>query len=207
MASANVHGLILDYGEVLSYPQRKDVIQRMARRLQVPLDQFEAAYWCYRDAHHVDLPASAYWRRILDALAPATPEVQSTIEWLIESDVEPWTEYRDEVWDLARLFRAVGGVTALLSNGVPEVMARVRAQRRLAAYFDTVIVSCEVGLAEPNPRIFEITLSRLGIEPDQALFVDDRTENLEAAAGLGLLVFHFTGDGAVQQLRTVLQHL
>ena len=93
----------------------------------------------------------------------------------------------------------------MLSNGVPEVMARVRSERELATYFDAVIVSCEVGVAKPDPTIYEIILSRLRVEPHQALFVDDRIENLEGAARLGLRVFRFFGDGAVNQLRTVLQ--
>jgi len=205
MVGSNLQALILDYGEVLSHPQRVEVVRRLAHGLGVSVDQFTAAYLQHRDAYHINLPASVYWSRVLDSLGVASPAGQSTIQWLTEGDADSWTAYRDEVWELARSFRDAGGVTAMLSNGVPEVMARVRSERELATYFDAVIVSCEVGVAKPDPTIYEIILSRLRVEPHKALFVDDRIENLEGAARLGLRVFRFFGDGAVNQLRTVLQ--
>jgi len=122
------------------------------------------------------------------------------IDRLIDMDVSSWAEYRDEVWDLARSFRAGGGRTAFLSNGVPETMTRLRAERPLDRWFDVVVVSYEVGLAKPDPRIFELCLSRLGAHPREALFVDDRAENVAAAERLGIRTFHFTGDDASARL-------
>jgi len=119
---------------------------------------------------------------------------------LVEADVASWTRYREEVWDLALSFRLDGGRTAFLSNGVVEAMARIRAERHLERWFDVVVVSCEVGAAKPNPVIFEMCLSQLGVKPRQALFVDDRIENIEGAARLGLQTLHFIGTDAVSRL-------
>jgi HAD superfamily hydrolase (TIGR01509 family) len=63
-----------------------------------------------------------------------------------------------------------------------------------------VVVSCEVGVAKPDPLIFQMCLTRLGVEPSRALFVDDRIENIEGAARLGLRTFHFIGADAVPRL-------
>ncbi len=106
------------------------------------------------------------------------------------------------MWILTRVFRDDGGRTAFLSNGVPEAMARIRADRPLEAWFDVVIVSCEVGIAKPDPVIYELCLSRLGVTPNAALFVDDRIENLQSAASLGIRTFHFDGDDALSRLHT-----
>ena len=89
----------------------------------------------------------------------------------------------------------------MLSNGVPEVMARIRSERALDSWFDVVVVSCEIGCAKPDPRIYEICLSRLGVAADRALFVDDRTANIEAAAKLGIQTLHFAGDQPVRELK------
>src|SRR2546422_7182142 len=48
-----------------------------------------------------------------------------SIDQLVKADVASWTEYREEIWDLAQSFRARGGRTAFLSNGVPEAMAKI----------------------------------------------------------------------------------
>ncbi len=89
----------------------------------------------------------------------------------------------------------------MLSNGVPEVMARIRAERTLESWFVVVVVSCEVGCTKPDPRIYEICLSRLGVAADRTLFVDDRAVNVEAAAQLGIQTLHFTGDHSMRDLR------
>lgn len=199
-------GLILDYGDVLSRPQRLDGLRTMAERLGVSADAFHAAYWQHRRAYDGGLPAAQYWGRVLETLGPrdgeaATPAV---VERLVAADVASWTDYREEMWALARTFRTAGGRTAFLSNGVPEIVGHLRTARALDTAFDAVVVSCEVGLLKPDPAIFRLCLERLAVEAERALFVDDRDENVKAAGRLGIRIFHFAGDDAVARLRALL---
>jgi putative hydrolase of the HAD superfamily len=202
----DLHALILDYGDVLSRPQRDRCVQAMADRLGVLVSAFRAAYRQHRRPYDAGLPAADYWQRVLDTLGRGTPamDTAATIEWLIGTDVDSWTDYREETWALARAFRAGGRLTAFLSNGIPEVMARLRAERALGSCFDVIVVSSEVGLTKPDPRIYELCLARLGVDAARALFVDDRIENVEAAAAVGLRTLHFTGDESVGVLRELL---
>jgi len=186
---------------VLTHVQRDQWLDAMAAELRVPGRRFRDAYWEHRHAYDGGLPAADYWRLVADAVGrPVDEGVQPSIGRLIDLDVSSWVEYRDEVWDLARRFRAGGGRTAFLSNGVPEIMARLRAERALDQWFDVVVVSYEVGLAKPDPRIFELCLSRLGAQAAETLFVDDREENVSAAEQLGLRALHFSGDDAARRL-------
>ena len=197
-----LEALILDYGNVLSHPQRDDWFEAMAARTGVSANAFRDAYWRYRHPYDAGLPAAEYWRRVLDTLGHSsrTLDQEAIIDRLVEADVASWTVYREEMWDLAQSFRVKGGRTAFLSNGVPEAMARIRVDRPLQEWFDVVVVSCEVGVAKPDRRIYQMCLSRLGVEPRRALFVDDRIENIEAAASIGIQTFHFVGDDAVSRL-------
>jgi putative hydrolase of the HAD superfamily len=195
-------GLILDYGNVLSHAQDRTWMDRAARRLGADATALRAAYWRHRHAYDAELPAAAYWQRVVAAARPAAALDPGDLAWLIAADVASWSVYHDEVWTLAARFRAAGGRTALLSNSGPEVMARVRADRPLEARFDAVVISCEVGLAKPDPRIFRLCLERLGLAADAALFVDDRADNVEAAAGVGLRTLQFEGPDALERLRT-----
>ena len=197
-------GLILDYGNVLSHAQDQSWMDASARRLGADPAAFRAAYWEHRHAYDVDLPAAAYWQRVVAAVRPA-PLLTSDLGWLIAADVASWSVYHDEVWALAARFRATGGRTAFLSNSGPEVMARVRADHPLEVRFDAVVISCAVGLAKPDPRIFELCLARLGLSAAAALFVDDRADNVEAAAALGLQTLQFEGAGALDRLRALVR--
>ncbi len=204
---AGLEALIVDYGDVLSRPQWAESVEAMASRVGVAVDAFRAAYRQHRNSYDAGLPAGEYWRRVLGTLGHPSEATSApaTVAWLIQEDVESWTHYREEVWDLVRSFRANGGRTAMLSNGVPEVMARVRSERILDLWFDVVVVSCEVGCAKPDPRIYEICLSRLEVAANRALFVDDLTANIEAAAKLGVQTLHFTSDRSVRDLKVRMQ--
>lgn len=58
-------------------------------------------------------------------------------------------------------------------------------------YFKGWVLSHEVGVLKPDPRIFAAALERAGIEAYEALFVDDQSANVDAARSLGLDAFQF----------------
>ena len=197
-------GLILDYGNVLSRPQEQTWMDEAARRLGGDVAAFRAAYWRQRHAYDADLPAARYWQRVADAVRPRAL-APDELDWLVSTDVASWSVYHDEVWALAARFRAAGGRTALLSNGGPEVAARVRADHPLETCFDAVVISCEVGLSKPDPRIFRLCLERVGLRAPDALFVDDRADNVEGAAAVGLRTLRFDGPDALERLRALVE--
>jgi putative hydrolase of the HAD superfamily len=199
-------GLILDYGNVLTRAQDQTWMDGAARRLGADATAFRAAYWQHRHDYDADLSAAAHWGRVLavsrpgaDALAPVD------LAWLVEADIASWSVYHDEVWTLAAEFRRSGGRTAFLSNSGPEVMARVRGDRALEARFDAVVISCEVGLSKPDPRIYQLCLDRLGLAARETLFVDDRADNVEGAARVGLQTLQFEGPDALERLRALVR--
>lgn len=186
-----LRALILDYGEVLSLPQDAGLADEMAAVAGVTRERFQQAYWRHRRAYDLGRRATDYWRDTLHDLEISDDAI---IPALIDLDVRSWTGYNDPMWTLAREVRASGLKTAILSNGVPEVMARVVSDRPLTPLFDVVVVSYELGHAKPEREIYDATLARLGVAPGEALFVDDRAENIAAARDLGLRAFHFTGS-------------
>ena len=63
--------------------------------------------------------------------------------------------------------------------------------------FDGVMVSSTVHLIKPDVRIYELLCSTCGLKPQECVFIDDRPENVEAAAAVGMKGIVFTGDYAV----------
>jgi putative hydrolase of the HAD superfamily len=177
--ASTIRALILDFGEVLTRPQPRHIIERMASMTRLPVDQFLSRYWRHRNAYDSGLTGREYWCRVLEG-SNGIPA--SLVSELIEMDALSWTDYRDAVWDIAAEFRARGNPIAMLSNGVVEIICRVRAERRLDTMFDVVIVSCEVGQCKPEPGIYRMCTDGLAVPAALTLFVDDRIENLSAAA-------------------------
>lgn len=80
--------------------------------------------------------------------------------------------------------------TGIISNAWPG--ARQVHQRRFNAdTFDVIVYSAEEGVAKPVADIYQRALARLNVQPEQAVFVDDVLENVEAACALGLTGLHF----------------
>jgi putative hydrolase of the HAD superfamily len=209
-AVAELRALILDYGNVLTLPQAPDVIETMAARLGVAAGAFNSAYWEHRRAYDLgDYSAADYWRRVLGSLGrgPEESVEPALLDWLIVRDGDSWMRYRDEVWDLVREVRGRHLRTAMLSNMPVALAACIRRDRALEGWFDAVIISAELRCAKPDPRIYRLCLARLDADAPQALFVDDRPENVAAAAELGMRTALFTAEDPVTVLRTALGQL
>lgn len=84
----------------------------------------------------------------------------------------------------------------LISNASTDEV-RAWPESPLRSLFETALFSCDCGLKKPQPGIYQLALSRMGVSADQSLFVGDGNsqEHLGAAqAGIrSLLVTHFIG--------------
>ena len=80
-----------------------------------------------------------------------------------------------------------------LSNWARENFHVARRASTVLGELDDLIVSGEVGLAKPDPAIFELAITRFGVDRARTAFVDDNLKNVEAARAVGLRAFHFTG--------------
>jgi epoxide hydrolase-like predicted phosphatase len=90
-----------------------------------------------------------------------------------------------------RELRARGLRMAICTNNIREWEERWRAKLPVDEIFDVVVDSSVVGTRKPEPRIFEITLERLGVGAHSTLFVDDLEVNCDAARELGMRVVWF----------------
>ena len=95
--------------------------------------------------------------------------------------------------------------TGILSNAWAE-MRNMNVQRfGLADVVDEVVYSFECGILKPDPASYRFILARLGVEPGQAIFVDDAERNIRGAQALGLRTVQFRDtQQAITELRALL---
>lgn len=107
----------------------------------------------------------------------------------------------DETVAIAAELRAAGVPLYLLSNASAETYPNVLERFGFLGQLDGIVLSGEVGVAKPDPEIFEILCQRFGLSPAKTLFVDDVERNVVAARAVGLLGHHFQGaDGLRAEL-------
>lgn len=81
--------------------------------------------------------------------------------------------------------------TALLSNiGIGSIEKRFT-KEELTKYFDTITLSGEVGFIKPEPEIYEITATKLGVRLDECVFTDDRETFCDGAKAVGMKAILF----------------
>jgi len=76
--------------------------------------------------------------------------------------------------------------TGMLTNIPKGNLARRFTSAELARYFDVTIASGEIGAAKPDPEAYETVAERLGVQPDECIFVDDRQRYLDGAQAVGM---------------------
>jgi epoxide hydrolase-like predicted phosphatase len=79
----------------------------------------------------------------------------------------------------------------LLTNNVKEFGDNWRAMFPIEELCEDVVDSSHVGMRKPERAIYELTCTRLGVEPRDAVFVDDNSDNIAAAREFGMETVHF----------------
>jgi putative hydrolase of the HAD superfamily len=68
-----------------------------------------------------------------------------------------------------------------------------------------MVISAEVGVAKPDPKIYHIALEQLQVQAKEAVFVDDVLENIEACEQVGMRGIHFKSpETTLKQLKDLL---
>jgi epoxide hydrolase-like predicted phosphatase len=83
--------------------------------------------------------------------------------------------------------------TALLSNAMRPFLKQILEKHDLPRLFDTMVISCEEHVTKPDPAIYRLMTTRLGLAPSECFFTDDNPVNVEAAIAVGMKATQFTG--------------
>ena len=108
--------------------------------------------------------------------------------------------------DLMRELKGRGYRLAILTNNVREWEEQWRSKLPVDEIFELIVDSAWVGMRKPEPRIYTLTLERMGaVEPSECLFIDDNEVNAEAARQLGMHAVHFRStEQAIAEIRAAL---
>lgn len=186
----NIKAIIFDFGGVLMRTDDPEPRQRMAKRLGLSIRELEAIVFEGEDGHMAEVGAitsEERWKRVTAMLGLSAPDAWQSF---------PGQFFAGEVLDIELLeyVRDLHGTykTALLSNASDSLDEYVRNTLELGDAFDAIIISALVGVSKPDPAIYHLALDQLQVAPDEAIFVDDRRDNVEAAASVGMHAIQFS---------------
>lgn len=92
------------------------------------------------------------------------------------------------------MYRLIG-----LTNWSHETFPVALKRFDFLSWFDGIVVSGTEKMKKPDARIYNLTLDRYEIIPENAVFIDDKLENVHAATKLGMHGIHFTTDAKLKR--------
>jgi putative hydrolase of the HAD superfamily len=193
-----LRAVIFDYGMVLSGPPEPGARARLLEISRLSPEVFDEHYWRYRlDYDRGTLNGRTYWPIIAREAGVSFSEEQ--VEGLIEQDVQLWATVDPIMLEWVNRVRASGMKIAILSNMGEELLAYMQQNFAWLDRFHHLTWSCELNLIKPMAAIYEHTLEKLNVRADEALFIDDRLENVEGARALGIQSLLFRGVRHLQE--------
>jgi 2-haloacid dehalogenase len=138
------------------------------------------------------------WQEAVEVLSAEFPEHRELIEAYDLRWEESLAGPIHATVDVLAEVRGLGYRLAALSNWSAEKFPIARARYDFLGWFETIVISGEVGICKPDPRIYQHLLQATGFEPSRTLFIDDAPANVQAAAELGMKALLFRDADALR---------
>jgi HAD superfamily hydrolase (TIGR01509 family) len=189
-----IQAILFDYGSVLVQLVDETPRQQLADRYKIPLKSIcnllfdtEAAI----QAALGEISMEHHWRAIHDILDIPPGERDEFVRQFWAAD-----GLNRELVELLPSLRELYSL-GLLSNANDDLRQMLTDRWQIADLFDDMIISAEVGLLKPDRRIYELAVNRLGVQPEEAVFIDDRPANVEGARIAGLEAIQYLNNQQV----------
>lgn len=199
-----IRAIIFDLGGVLLRTSDFEPRERLAACLHMnryQLEQFIFDGESGDQAQRGEITVQQHWENLRQQINYSPEEFQALVKEFFAYDEidESLIAY---VRELHKMYK-----TALLSNAWDDLRQVITENWHFEDAFDTMIISAEVRVAKPDPRIFQLALERLGVKADEAIFVDDMQRNVDGALLAGLHALQFqTSQQLINDLELVLKN-
>ena len=198
----SIQAIIFDLGGVLLRTADFGPRERLAARLgrtRFELEELVFGGQSGMAAQRGEISMQQHWEHVRQALGLGEAEFELFQQEFWSQDAMDYT-----LVEAIRKLRSRCR-TALLSNNFPNLRRLLAERWPVADAFDELIISSEIGIMKPDPRIYQIALERLAVLPAEAVFVDDFLHNVEGARGVGMHAIHFRSPAqAFAELETLL---
>ena len=199
---APIQAVLFDYGMVLSGPPDPAAWARLLTLTGLSEDLLHREYWAHRHPYdRGDLTGETFWKTVATRAGITLTPAQ--LAGLIAADTDFWSPLNPPMLAWARSLQQARILTGILSNMPGPMETGLRARYPWIDEFAHNTWSHAVNLAKPEPAIYLHAAKGLRTAPENILFLDDKTENIEAAHAVGMQAIHYTTHAAfVHEMHT-----
>ncbi|MHC4489546.1 MAG: HAD family hydrolase [Planctomycetota bacterium] len=195
----SIKSVIFDWGGVLIDDPAPGLMRYCAEALGVSKENYTKAHSKFAaDFQKGLISEDTFWQRICSELNAPKPTGRSLWTDAFKAAYVP----REDMFSIATCLQENSYKTALLSN--TEAAAMQYFYTFQYNMFDVLVFSCAEGTRKPETKIYELTVERLGAQPGQSVFIDDKPEYINGAKQAGLNTILFEDIGRLKNALTEL---
>lgn len=195
--------VVFDFGQVLVHFEPAEIVGKYVSdaddaELMVNV-LFDKLYWDRLDEG--TLTNEDFISAVRERIPPRLWEMADTIYY-------NWIYNLPEIEGMSELIQYIKekfGVSVFLLSNISRYFAAHSDEFPILRLIDKCIFSAVCGMVKPNTEIYEYLCAECEIIPDETVFIDDRTDNIEGARKIGIHGYCFDGD--VAKLRTYLEEI
>lgn len=184
--SSAPRAVLFDVGGVIvnSHPSAQHIANLIGDGRQSLVNFVDQAMWAHRDEYDAGASDREFWDRVAgDCGKPAVTD--ELLASLVEYDSMRVHQPVAETVALLEELHLHGVRLGVLSNA-PQPIANEIRRTDWARFFETFTFSCDTACCKPDRPIYRAALEAMGVEPEQAIFFDDRKKNIRAAELIGI---------------------
>lgn len=173
-----IRAVLFDFGGVLVRMVDDRPRQQLAEQLGVSLSYLDNLVYfstSARQASRGEIPVRMHWEAVRETLGIQLEDMPGFLKHYWSAD--------DVNWELLEYIRSLHPAykVGLLSNAWDDLRQTMHERWNIDGLFDEMIISAEVKIVKPDPRIFHLAVDKLEVRPEEAVFVDDTADNVIAA--------------------------
>jgi epoxide hydrolase-like predicted phosphatase len=189
--AAATQAVVFDFGGVMTTePDREAVVGFIRSSFHFSQEEFEKVNLQKRKAVKEGKTDAEFWTGYAKESKTTLPAGwESSFNQVLKDSIG----VNPAMYTLVGELRGKGLPVALLSN-IDERLSHLLRGFGFYDPFSPCLLSCEIGVEKPDPRIYEVLIGKMGVPPGEIVFVDDKLENIESARKLGIDGIHFTSQ-------------
>lgn len=197
-----IRAVIFDMGGVLLLNRIEEVLQRVAEVLKIDAEAFRE----FQLEYHERIIRGRLSVREFVGMADERFGLEMGPDRILQLWKKSYLEVmliNKALLETAERIRERGYKTGMISN-LSDLHAQINRERGLLEPFDVCILSCEVGLIKPQKEIFQLAVQKLGLRPEECVFIDDREKYLSVPRDMGFRVIHYKGNKElIEELKVI----
>ncbi|MFH1642400.1 MAG: HAD family phosphatase [Nanoarchaeota archaeon] len=184
-----IKAVIFDYGGVIVKNTNDQIMDDISEAFKTDKIKVVNAVKIFLTQYQTGkITTPQFWHKLSAKLNKPVPKNYQKL-WI--KSYTPQNRINDQIVNKIKNLRSAGYKIACLSN---TIKLHTLIEQNNYHLFDVKVLSCNIGLVKPDPKIYKAVVKKLKLKPSECIYIDDTKEFLKPAKKLGMGTIYFQNE-------------